>query len=457
MYPSATLDLSELQRTAPQTDSTPVVPAIAVAWLYGMFLLLPVKIIHLPSNLELVDIWVAVALPFFWIAFVLGGRARTTMSYGPPILVILIATCLSALHAPSPMRGAIVLVKELYLFVWFVTLTVLLSSLHAKVLRRMMAVWAAVVTLHGLLILAQFLVPDIWHLTIGLAGQSRDYENFRASGLFISEKAGDANKAAFFQLAGFVPLALSSFPRRMTTLMAALLFLSILATGSMGTTGALMVGVGISVVTLLFVDKTLRFFRKYVTFLMIVVSFLAGSLAIALDQSPRYRDHLTSIVAGRAEKSSGGRFALWQRGIDAFHEHDVLLWGVGPENFREVDSAGNDNQLHNDALAFMVERGLLGVLGLFLLAVVAIVRAVQLVGIYSRYPDAGGLAVVVFIAAMGAILTVSLTHQIFHAREMWIVLAVQEAMVVQARASPDFAPELRAEVQGAVTYNRMGR
>jgi len=34
-----------------------------------------------------------------------------------------------------------------------------------------------------------------------------------------------------------------------------------------------------------------------------------------------------------------------------------------------------------------------------------------------------------------AVLVESLTHQIFHARELWLVLAVQEAFLYQARSS----------------------
>jgi hypothetical protein len=37
--------------------------------------------------------------------------------------------------------------------------------------------------------------------------------------------------------------------------------------------------------------------------------------------------------------------------------------------------------------------------------------------------------VVVFIAALMAILVESLTHQIFHTREMWLVLALLEAVL----------------------------
>jgi hypothetical protein len=87
-----------------------------------------------------------------------------------------------------------------------------------------------------------------------------------------------------------------------------------------------------------------------------------------------------------------------------------------------------DNQLHNDFLAFSVERGLLGSLGLASFAIVAVGRAISLFLINHRRPAQARLAVVVFLAAMVATLVESLTHQVFHFRELWLVLALQEAM-----------------------------
>jgi len=137
------------------------------------------------------------------------------------------------------------------------------------------------------------------------------------------------------------------------------------------------VGMSVAGVTLLAVDTSL--FRKYVTQVLLVTTVLGSSLAVVLSQSPRHRDHLESIITGRAARSSGGRLALWQRGLAAFEEHDVLIWGVGPENFREVDPSGNDNQLHNDTLALLVERGVTGALGLARIAVEDTVRSVQVI------------------------------------------------------------------------------
>ena len=109
-------------------------------------------------------------------------------------------------------------------------------------------------------------------------------------------------------------------------------------------------------------------------------------------------------------------------------EHSGVLLGVGPENFRVVD--GRDKQLHNDFIAFAVERGLLTGLALALFGLIAMSRAVYLFKAFNRKRPS--LEVVVFMAAIVAILLASLFHQIFHYREMWLVLALQEAMIFKA-------------------------
>jgi len=402
---------------------------IIITWLMVMLILLPVKIFHFPFNLELVDIWVLMALPVFWLSFFHGGQTRISLPYTIAILFILIGSFASTFAATNPTKSIIVVLKEIYLFVWFVTVTALLFGLNGRDLRRVIIIWAAAVILHGILIISQFLFPELWRMTTRFAGQAASYAHYRPSGLIISEKAGDANKAAFFQLLGFVPLVLAKPTKRIAIFLGILLFSSILATGSMGTTISFTMGLLTSLFLISIFSKNRALIIKYMVKSVIVISLFAGLFSIVLSQNQNYKKHFEKIITGRAEKSSGGRFDLWKRGIDVLEERKVFLWGVGPENFREVDNAQSDNQLHNDFLAFTVERGLIGFTGLMLFAIIAVMRAIYLLMMYRKYPEQIGLSVVVFPAAMTAVLVVSLTHQIFHARELWLVLALQEAMV----------------------------
>ena len=407
---------------------------IMMIWLLGTLILLPVRVFEFPFNVEAGDIWILMGLPVMWMLLIL-ERQPISFTYAVPIWLVLIATLLGTLAAPEPSNSVIVLLKESYLFVWFVTLIAVLSRLSARDLRRVMVVWSGVVILHGLLIIAQFLSHDIWMMTIRFAGSRRVFEHYRPAGLFVEviDFAGGPNKAAFFQLLGYVPLLLARPSKIVATISGIVLFASILATGSMGALTALSVGLISALAAVAVLSKQhLAFITKIFVQLAIAASLL-GAAYLVIGQYQDKQEHLERIVRGRAEKSSGGRLARWQRGLDELRDGGTWIWGIGPENFRVVDPLGK--QLHNDLLAFVVERGLLGALGLVLFGVIAASRAVHLLLMYSQYPGRPRLEVVVFLAAMAAILFESLTHQIFHERQLWLVLALQEAMLFRSPRS----------------------
>jgi O-antigen ligase len=399
-----------------------------MTWLVGTLVLLPVDLVKLPLNMTLVDCWILMGLPILWLSFV-RGRFVINLSYTVAMWVILLASFASTFAAPDPSNSLVVILKEVYAYAWFVTLIAVLTRLNARDFRRILVVWTGMVFLHGLVIVAQFLSPDFWRLTTSLAGSLKDFEIYRPSGLFVN-----ANLAAFFQLSGFVPLVLASPSKRTGMILGVLLLPTMLLTGSMGAAVALAAGLTVAIIAVSLTGR-LALVIKTVAQLAVILLLLGGLLAFVVSQNARYQEHFHRIFIGRSERSSEGRFDLWQRGFDAYIDHDVFFWGVGPENFREVDAKMTDNQLHNDFLAFSVERGLLGTLGLVLFATLAVTRAAYMVLISNRYPDRAQLAVVVFLAAMIAAMVESLTHQVFHFRALWLVLAFQEAMLFKMTTS----------------------
>lgn len=92
--------------------------------------------------------------------------------------------------------------------------------------------------------------------------------------------------------------------------------------------------------------------------------------------------------------------------------------------------------LHNDLLAFLVERGLLGALGLVLFAMTALSKSLRMMQIHKRHPERAGPVVVIFLAGLVAILVESQTHQVFHARQVWAMLALQEAVLLKINEKP---------------------
>jgi O-antigen ligase len=417
------------------TDNHSWISRVMVIWLAGMVSLLPIKILNLPLNFELVDIWTLGGLPVVLYLYSLRQPRTISLSYTIPMWFVLISSLISAFASHSPTRSVIVIIKEVYLFVWFFVVLALLFQLSAKDIRGVLRVWSVVAICHGALMIAQFLSPDIWQFTNALGGNSARLEGYRAAGLFICDKAGCANKAAFFQLLGFVPLLLAGYSKRTTLILGLFLFAGMMTSGSMGATIASFSGLIVTLLVVAYLKKSLSLVLMNIVRLVVALFLLGGMFYLVASQNSKYQEHFRRIIIGRYEKSSGGRFDLWSRGIDVLLEHDAFFWGVGPENFRVVDASGNDNQLHNDTLAFLVERGLLGLIGLALFAGIAMIKIVQILQIFNKYPQRARYGVLVILAALVATMVESLTHQVFHTRELWLVLAVQEAVLYKMLTS----------------------
>ncbi len=396
-------------------------------WIIGILVLLPVDLGQLPLNVNLVDAWIVLGLPFLWLSFA-HGRKLVGLSYALPMWVIMVASLVSTFAAPRPSLSLIVMLKELFLFVWFISLASLLAGLEPVDLRLMLWVWLVTVVLHGCLVLAQFMSPPLWQMVSRLMDRSSSFAHYRPSGLFAN-----ANKAAFFHLFGYVPLLLLKLPRSPGVILAIVLLAPMLATGSMAAAIAFTVGLLTATALIALSGRVMHVF-KVLARVALVIPLLVGLAYPVVASNQRLEEHLTQILFGRSERSSAGRFDLWQRGVETYLNNDVVLFGIGPENFRVVDYQGK--QLHNDLIAFSVERGLVGALGLVSFALLAASKAFHLLRLGMKQRDRVHVGVVVFFAAVLAAVVESLTHQSFHYHELWLVLALQEAVLFRLLTDP---------------------
>ena len=410
----------------PEESQASLLRALLVIYLLGMLILLPVQFLRLPLNMALIDWWNALALPMAWL-YLIRVRQPLGLPYATAMGLILLGGLIGTFSAPNPMSSLVVLLKEVYVYIWFVTLAALLASFPARTLRLLLLVWMGVAILHGLLPAAQFLSPNIWETTQASLNNFGAVDDIRPAGLFEN-----ANATALFQLMGFVPLLLAGPSRKAIVMGGALLFLSIVSTGSLGAVAAFLCGLFIAVIALFVVGGRLGPILKTVVLLTIAGLLLGGAFYFAASRDPDLQARFEYFFYGRAEGSAEGRFALWRGGIEMLLRSEAPIWGIGPEAFRDLDI--REKQLHNDLLAFVVERGVLGVLGLVWLGGTAVSQAFRILRIHKKRLDQAGLVVVIFLAAVIAALVESQTHQIFHARTLWLVLAVQEALLFRMTA-----------------------
>jgi hypothetical protein len=405
-----------LAGTRAQRPSLP--ERVAIVSVMGMLVLLPVQAVDLPLNMAPVDLWNVFGLPLVWM-YLLGAQSRVRFPYIGAMWLILLGSLVSMLWVRDASTACVVVLKEVYLYIWFLTVALLLARAHARDLQSILYVWTAMVVLHGIIIIAEFLSPDVWHALASIFGALGKVEVIRPPGLF-----DNANGAAFFQLMGFVPILLSCGSSRLTVPLGLLLVLTIIGTGSLGATVGLLAGTLVAFVAMAVAggDKR-RLYRTFV-WLLLIGAALWGLHAFMMEYEPSYEERLAYFFYSRAERSAEGRFGLWQSGLTVLSS-DWLLWGVGPNNFTDPVSG---KMLHNDLLAFTVERGVAGASGLLLFGALATHKALRLLknSAGREYAAAG----VVFPAVVAAVVE-SQFHQVFHERAFWLVLAVQEALLVK--------------------------
>jgi len=152
--------------------TTPLAGRWSLFALAGIFALIPIQLISLPMQMDAVDLWALCVLIAFWGIFMLGRQKvlRLPPAYWLAIWCILLASLASAYAAVDPRACLIVVVKEIYLIVTLLTVGTLLAQIKRGSFHWAMRVWLAAAVLHGLLIIAEFLSPDLFRTVAGLAG-----------------------------------------------------------------------------------------------------------------------------------------------------------------------------------------------------------------------------------------------------------------------------------------------
>ena len=70
---------------------------LIMIWLVGTVVLLPIKIINLPFNFELVDAWILMGLPIAMLSFIVRPRQFIGLSYIIPMWLVMMSSFLKFL------------------------------------------------------------------------------------------------------------------------------------------------------------------------------------------------------------------------------------------------------------------------------------------------------------------------------------------------------------------------
>jgi hypothetical protein len=135
----------------------------------------------------------------------------------------------------------------------------------------------------------------------------------------------------------------------------------VLAAGSFGSMIQLWIGFGYLAVSHVDQAKDLVRGRRLLAVIPLVLVALLGYFAFT---NTRGGQAQTGFNSSRFDRSGGLRFSMWGEAIDRLPE---TPWGAGPGSVRALTLNSQGPDISNEAIQYLVERGVIGLAGLLLL------------------------------------------------------------------------------------------
>jgi O-antigen ligase len=276
----------------------------------------------------------------------------------------------------------------------------------------------------------------------------------------VAGASKNPNLAASYLMISFFVVLASPWPRRRPARLAAAgwLLFGVYVTGSNGALLGLVAGVAVLAVAAVLRAGRTRGQRFGVigaclvagtllaTILLLAVGVPTVEVAAVQDVARREQDGVFGDSLGRLDRSVPGRLELWTeawRGAGA-----RVLVGVGPGSAPLIPLAATTLRkgLHNDYLAFLIERGVLGLLGLLGFCTVLLRWCGRLLGasVQGLAGLAGGVVANLLLAA---------SHESFHFRHVWVLFGlVWAAARLTSVPPPTPAAEPSTQVPGELAH-----
>ena len=305
------------------------------------------------------------------------------------------------------------ILQEIYLFLGFIFLLNILARLPARARYGAMNAWAIVALLQATAAVMGMLRigPSIFYVSpLGLSYSAGTLN--RAVGTFVNPNA----TAAYLSTSFFVLLA-TRWPARWRIILGTWILAGIFATGSMG--ALLSSAISLAAVWLVYGALKSRQLASSLGALvglglaamaMLVFALVAAPWAGA-DSAPELS--YLALTLGRLPRSVGGRLVLIQTAWQTYVQYPL---GTGPNT-----SAIYIGSLHNDYIAFLIERGPLGAIGW--LALVGSTFVLPLRATYRRMRSYRFWPVLALWGGFLACALNAFSHEVSHFRQLWALMA----------------------------------
>jgi hypothetical protein len=349
-------------------------------------------------------------------------RQRLRLPYAAGMGLMLVAGTLSALFGELPWLGAITVVQDIYLLVWGAVLANFgRTAAGAEFLVKAWCVSATAWAIGLVVVLGPGAVAS--------AGEDRASFTF-----------ADQNGAGLYFAVSLLVILAARRPRRWRWRGPgiACLGVALLLTGSLGAISGLMAGLAVALVLGI---QAKRGPDTAIAFSLAVLLAVASLALLAqrqdlVEAASQSRNVLIRNSLGRGAESSSDRVVLARQNSQLWETAGVLGRGpVSTEYTLTKQQAAYPKEAHNDWIAAMLERGVLGFTGLLLLVLEILLLALAiwnpkrlLPGYRAALPAPAYLVGALVLAAM-----YSLTHEVLHERTLWTLLGLLAAFGLWGR------------------------
>jgi O-Antigen ligase len=356
-------------------------------------------------------------------------RVPLRLPYLVPIAVLVMTGSLAAMFSLVPEEGALAVAQDIFLLVWAAAIANVIRV--PENLSIILAAWAWGATFWASALIVGTIASQSWLVGVSNVSESRGqlwFDNPNLAGSYFV-------MSLFVLLLGRHPG--NHFPRVCACL---LIFFGLVLTGSNGALLSLVVGCGAAAIVGVWRRSDLMTALATGTIALILIGGLAylaidGGIWTRIEESS---NGLVDRSLGRGPQSAAGREQLYSDEFELYRSGSLL--GRGPASTEanlEHSLAGIVEEAHDDYLATLVERGVIGVLGLVLLIASIGVMGFFVVGRPLSSAFARRLtnpsAIVGGVVAMAVFST---THEILHYRHVWAFLGILAGLYLFGRESP---------------------
>jgi hypothetical protein len=398
---------------------------------------LPILIPRGPQNSVPSDV-PALVLIGFGAAVLWTTRTTIRLPLGLSYTLILIGGLLGAAQSIAPTVALTATLIDLYIFVWFLVLVNLMRLSGYGAIRTAGVAWVwtgLVVGVVGTIgwALGHERVPSI----LGYDFVDR-FERF--SGTFR-----DPNMAGSYLVMSLFVLGASPWPRRWSTKLLFAVPLLIATQATRSNTALFALAAGIVAAVLVHVITSRR--SALAAALVVAACGLAvvaisptsvvgapGTVARDLGETSAFSGSL-----GRFDRSLGARLKRIDQSFRLFGPN--LILGIGPSTTNETAfmlQASVQGELHNDYVAGIVERGVIGLIGVVGVMAVSLKTSVFLDA--RRRGRVGGWSPAALTGGVTAIVVTGLALEALHFRHAWMLFALVFALALTDDTWEDWRP-----------------